>query len=302
MLKNGWKKQKMDWRIVMVMSFLIGVGIVLTLNSSALAQASDSKGSDSTAVVGVILGGLLGVVGGIVAAIVTSTQKIKELKEEFKLREKEQKRKEIAKLRRDYLNPLKLSAEELKDRLQELKYKQKKEDEARKTISWFNTVKDYTIRKGRDNEEFKFAEWSNGEGYFAVSTLYLTLAYFAAATRIREEMPFTILVPEYNEYIQKITHHTEKIRKDFGGLYGIWEEIQDSMGRIGLQSDDSIMDYKQFYSAILDETTCSGFINMADYYRNFQGRENLQSIIDSLEALITEYSQDGELYKELIEA
>lgn len=302
MLKNGWKKQKMDWRIVMVMSFLIGVGIVLTLNSSVLAQASNSKGSDSTAVVGVILGGILGVVGGIVAAIVTSTQKIKELKEEFKLREKEQKREEIAKLRRDYLNPLRLSAEELKERLKILENKQTDNAEAARIRPWFVKIKDYITRDCRHDERFEFSNWCNGgEGYFAVSTLYLTLAYFATATRIREEMPFTILVPKYNEYIKKITNHIEKIRTEFDGTYGIWEEIQDSIGKIALQADGGIMDYKQFYTALMDDDICSAFLRMADYYVDFKDKD-FKSIISSLEALIAEFSQDGELYKELIEA
>jgi hypothetical protein len=296
MLKNQWREPEKTLKIII--SFLIGIGIILILGKSALAQTNDSKASDiSTA----ILGGALGVVGGIVAAIVTSTQKIKELKEEFKLREKEQKREEIAKLRRDYLNPLRLSAEELKERLQILKDKQIDDAEAAKVRPWFVKVKDQITGNYRPDDRFAFSNWCNGgEGYFAVSTLYLTLAYFATATRIREDMPFTILVPKYNEYIKTITNHIEKIRTDFGGTYGIWEEIQDSMGKLALQVNDDIVDYKQFYTDILDDNHCSAFLRMADYYVDFKVKD-IETIINSLEALIAEYGQDGELYKELVE-
>ncbi|EKV01574.1 hypothetical protein Lepto7375DRAFT_3745 [Leptolyngbya sp. PCC 7375] len=300
MLKGKCKEHNVILRIAI--SFLIGIGIIFLFNPHVLAQASNSEGSSSIAVVGVILGGLFGIIGGIAAAIVTSTQKIKELKEEFRLHEKEQIRKEIAQLRRDYLNPLKLSADELKERLKTLKNKQSDGAEAARVRPWFVTIKDYITRDYRPDKNFSFSNWCNGgEGYFAVSTLYLTLAYFATATRIREEMPFTILVPKYNEYIKILTNHIEKTRMDFGGTYGIWEEIQDSIGRIALRSDGDIMDYKAFYTALMDDRTCSAFLRMADYYVDFKDKD-FASIISSLEALLDEFDHDGVLYKELIEA
>ena len=118
MLKEQWRRHKTPLR--MVINSLIGIGIVLILNSSVLAETNNPKtldSTDATDVIVVFVSGALGIVGGIVAAIFTSTQKIKELKEEFKLREKEQKREEIAKLRRDYLNPLRLSADRKSTRL-----------------------------------------------------------------------------------------------------------------------------------------------------------------------------------------
>ncbi|XGB43362.1 MAG: hypothetical protein LVS60_06300 [Nodosilinea sp. LVE1205-7] len=275
MLKEQWRRHKTPLR--MVINSLIGIGIVLILNSSVLAETNNPKtldSTDATDVIVVFVSGALGIVGGIVAAIFTSTQKIKELKEEFKLREKEQKREEIAKLRRDYLNPLRLSAEELKERLQILKDKQADNSEAARIRPWFVKIKDYITRDYRQDERFEFSNWCNGgEGYFAVSTLYLALAYFATATRIREEMPFTILVPKYNEYIKTITNHIEKIRTAFGGTYGIWEEIQDSIGKIALQPDGGIMDYKQFYTALMDDNICSAFLRMADYYVDFKDKD-----------------------------
>lgn len=186
MLKKNRRPQKTALKILI--NSLIGIGIVLILNSSAMAQTNGSKSSDPNAVIVLIVSGLLGIVGGIVAAYFTSTQNIKELKEEFKLHEKEQKREEIAKLRRDYLNPLRLSAEELKERLINLQDKQ-------------------------------------------------------------------------------INH----------------------------------MDYKQFYTALMDDNICSAFLRMSDYYVDFKDKD-FKSIISSLEALIAKFGQDSDLYQELIEA
>jgi hypothetical protein len=300
MLKKNRRQQKTALRILI--NSLIGMGIVLAIDFPAMAQTNDSKTSAFNAVIVVIVSSVLGIVGGIVAAYFTSTQNIKELKEEFKLHEKEQKREEIAKLRRDYLNPLRLSAEELKERLINLQDKQIDHNETARIRPWFVKIKDYITRDFRPNESFSFSNWCNGgEGYFAVSTLYLTLAYFASATRIREEMPFTILVPKYNEYIQKITHHIEQIRAAFGGTYGIWEEIQDSIGKIALRVDSDIMDYKQFYTALMNDNICSAFLRMSDYYVDFKDKD-FKSIISALEALIAEFDRDGKLYQELIEA
>ncbi len=280
--------------------FLLIIVMGSALTSSALAKTNNSSKSESDTVIGIVLSGILGLIGGVAGAIVTSTQKIKELQEEFKLHEQEQKREEVAKLRRDYLNPLRLSTEELKERLQLLKEKQRDDSEVKRITPWFIKIKDYVTGDYRPHEKSHFANWCNGgEGYFAVSTLYLTLAYFANATRIREEMPFTVLVPKYNEYIKIITQQIETIRTAFGGTYGIWEEIQDSLGKIALKSDKSIMNYKEFYTALMDDDTCPAFLRMADYYVDFKDKD-FQSIISSLTALISEYGKDGELYKELI--
>jgi hypothetical protein len=198
------------------------------------------------------------------------------------------------------LNPLRLSAEELKERLQTLKDKQSDWAAVAEARPWFIKVKDQITGDCRPDDRLAFSNWCNGLGYFAVSTLYLTLAYFATVTRIREEMPFTILVPRYNEYIKAITNHIEKIRTQLGREYGIWEEIQDSIGKIALQDYGKIMDYKQFYCALLDDNQCSAFLRIADYYVDFKDKD-FRSIILSLEDLINEFNQDGKLYKELIE-
>lgn len=72
-----------------------------------------------------------------------------------------------------------------------------------------------------------FVSWANGFGEFALSTLYITLVYFARAGTIRTELPFVQLsAGDDDELLDRLSH----VRRSLGGEYGIWVELQDSLG------------------------------------------------------------------------
>jgi hypothetical protein len=72
-----------------------------------------------------------------------------------------------------------------------------------------------------------FEEWANGFGEYSLSTLYITMVYFARAFKIRSERPYVRLGENDDS---QLTKKLNEVRKSFAGDYGIWEVIQDSLG------------------------------------------------------------------------
>jgi hypothetical protein len=79
-----------------------------------------------------------------------------------------------------------------------------------------------------------------------------------------------------------------KIRHSFGGDYGLYIEIQDSLGDYVTNQNGSIMNYKCFCSQLLDEWDYIWFLVLMDFYINFHKKfeEQKKAIRDSLNELI----------------
>ncbi len=83
------------------------------------------------------------------------------------------------------------------------------------------------LKSKAQGDQAAFASWANGWGEYSLSTLYSTMLYFARAARIRSELPFVRLSSDDDEELLK---KLSEVRKAFGGDYGIWESLQDSLG------------------------------------------------------------------------
>ncbi|BAZ28500.1 hypothetical protein NIES4074_09330 [Cylindrospermum sp. NIES-4074] len=99
-------------------SFLLTLIIfIITFQLPVFGQTNNPADSNTAS----SQGGILGLIGGAISGLITSwiaySSRIKTVEKKFELEQEEQRRKEIADLRKDYLNPLRLAAEELVVRL-----------------------------------------------------------------------------------------------------------------------------------------------------------------------------------------
>ncbi|HUP59169.1 MAG TPA: hypothetical protein VNA69_01985 [Thermoanaerobaculia bacterium] len=144
-----------------------------------------------------------------------------------------------------------------------------------------NTMNDV---KNRSHVDVEYARWANGFGHFALSTLYITVVYFACASKIRADLPFVNLSSGDD---RRLLDLLSKVRQAVGGEFGIWENLQDSFGSYVRRDDGSIMNYRHFCSLIGDEVTCPWFLRLIDFYRDLDRKlqEERQQMIRELRAL-----------------
>jgi len=198
-------------------------------------------------------------------------------KTEF-LQTMEKKRRE-EKNRIQYLNPLRISADDLLRRLEELNEKTVKEieeqdksenqkDSVPKCLESFTLVNEHEVK----NRPY-FDNWCNIEGYYAMSTLYITSVYFFRANKLRAEFPAAQLDPSQDE---KLLQLLSEIRVNFGKQFGIWEIIQDSIGAYIRRMDGSLMNYKEFCELVADPKHHVWFRSLIDFYVSFDKKINYE--------------------------
>ncbi|MEQ8161833.1 MAG: hypothetical protein ABRQ33_11640, partial [Smithellaceae bacterium] len=117
-----------------------------------------------------------------------------------------------------------------------------------------------------------------------VSTLYITAVYFAYASKIRREFPFIQLSSGDNK---ALLYRIADVRFSIGGKFGIWEALQDSLGRYLINEDGAIKNYRNFTEAISSEDAV-WFNRLIDFYKDIDKKleDHLENIESSLEALI----------------
>jgi hypothetical protein len=126
---------------------------------------------------------------------------------------------------------------------------------------WFKAIKDKSWQEPR-----AFAYWANDEGYFAVSTLYITAIYFHYAGAIRRDFPFIELVGgDETALLSRLSD----VRLSIGGKFGV-------------------RNYRQFCELIMSETDSAWLNRLVDFYRDLHLKldDHLGNIEDSLKQLI----------------
>lgn len=216
-------------------------------------------------------------IGGVVA-FATANRQIKGVREQWRREEQAEREREREKERIRYLDPLVVAAQDLLSKLQSLQ-----RDLVRRETFW----RDAFIRiKERDrSDRVQFAFDCNGFDAGATTALYVTAVYLARAKKIRSELPFVQLGPwDDKALLEKLT----AVRKAFGGTYGLWEELQDSIGSYVTQQDGAIMDYKGFCSQLLDPWDHIWFTRLIDFYKDAHMRQEAEipQVIVALEELI----------------
>jgi hypothetical protein len=101
------------------------------------------------------------------------------------------------------------------------------------------------------------AYWCNGEGFFAVSTVYATVIYFARAARARREY--------LNE--DALVTHLDAVSDAFAHPRGIFHLVQESVAECMLGAPDREPSYREFCERIYREEERPWFLGVLDYYR-----------------------------------
>ena len=218
-----------------------------------------------------------GVLGGIIAAVITARNKVHELEENYRLTQLAKENEERAKNQLQYLNPLRVSAMDLHGRLSDI------DDRiARKDSLLIDTLKELK-EKAEDTESF--VPWANGFGEFALSTLYITLIYFARAGTIRTELPFVQLsAGDDNELLDRLSN----VRRSLGGEYGIWSDLQDSLGSYLRRPEGrGLLSYREFCTELSKPSSFPWFNRAVRFYRdlNLKKPAERKEMIDSLNNL-----------------
>lgn len=211
---------------------------------------------------------------GILSALATTTF---QLRKRFSL----EKKKENDRLCIEYMHPLLVSAQDYLSRIMDLNRRLMNEDEKRQVAGWFQAVTG-KIESGKK----AFYDWANDEGFFAVSCLYITALYFSYASKVRRRYPFFELSEGNNK---DLLYHISDVRISAGGKFGIWEDIQDSLGDYLMEKDTGrIKNYREFCEMLSEPSQAVWFNRMLDFYRDFNIKleDQLENIELSLQGLI----------------
>lgn len=238
--------------------------------ASAASAAPAAKAMDDTTKVLLTL--FLAPLLGVVAAFFTTRYKLRQERDDDRDKEKEH-------IRLKILNPLLIAAEDLLDRLTDIERRRKDPAKAADMIRWFAQVKALPRQ-----DAGRLAFWANDEGYFAMSTLYVTAVYFYYASTIRRDFPFFELASGSES---TLLSHLSDARLSIGGKFGIWEAMQDSLGAY-LAKDATVKNYRQFCEMIIDEKEAPWLNRLVDFYRDVHMKldDHLGNIEHSLRALI----------------
>lgn len=231
--------------------------------------------NDATAaIVSAVIAGIVAVAVSLLAA----RSQAKELRKRFEYEQLAEKQRDREKKRIQYLDPLVVSATDLLAKINQLRHELNNKENFWKGT--FAEVKD----RDRTNKE-QFAFWCNGYGAGAVTTLYVTVVYFARACKIRSELPFIQLGPNDDRLLlSRLT----AVREAFGGENNLWVEMQDSLGEYVTGPDGRIMNYKEFCTKIIDPWEHIWFIRLLDFYRDIHIKRDreLPRIVSALEQLV----------------
>ncbi|HKQ54160.1 MAG TPA: hypothetical protein VJT74_17415 [Pyrinomonadaceae bacterium] len=203
--------------------------------------------------------------------------KVKELQKQVDIQQEAEIKREASRLRLKYVNPLRVSAQDLRLRLSAIAGKIENQRDCEEMEGWFNHVK-----SGRNNKD-EFALWCNGVGHFAMTTLHLTAVYLARAAKLRVEAPFREVNADYH---QQMLECLENVRQQLGGRYGLWQESQDSIGERVIKDGDGVISYKEFCSKLADDAEYPWFSRLVDFYRDIHlKRTDITQVADALQRL-----------------
>jgi hypothetical protein len=226
-----------------------------------------------------ILTAVFSILTAAATALITANFRLREIKQQSEIQQEVEKEREKSKIRIQYLNPLYISSKDLSTRLNDINSKLEGNNEKEIMLNNFRYFDENTIV----NEHF--GNWCNSDGYFCISTLYLTSVYFLHASRVRFELPFIQLSPNED---RKLLAHLSKVREAFGGRFGIWEIIQDSIGTYIKKDNNSVMNYREFCKEISDKSKFIWFGNLIGFYKDVGGKKphELKESISALKELL----------------
>jgi hypothetical protein len=183
-----------------------------------------------------------------------------------------------------YLDPLRIAAENFAWKLDTVEQKIRKHEPGGGGLEWmlrtFHYVKEPTmILPGKNPSFVEYGWWCNGEGFFAVSTIYAAAIYFLHARRARRECAKNI------ELMQKL----DAVRIALGHEFGVYVMLQDSMGEYVGDVRGIEIGYRQFCTKLFNEEERLWFLNLLDYFREIDKKtaDQRHAIMSALHDLLT---------------
>jgi hypothetical protein len=235
---------------------VLSLASIIGMVTPVLAKSTSQPGED--ALLKLVLPGFIGVLGGGITAFLTTSFRLKEFRMQSQIQQEIDKKREEEKNRIQYFNPLRISTEDLRRRLEEIISDMHGEEEKIRITNNFDYINEKNIANRRE-----FEKWCNIDGYFCMATLYVTSVYFSRANKLRSEFSIAQLDPAEDEELLELL---SKVRMAFGGRHGIWETIQDSIGSYTRKPDGTLMNYREFCGEIGDSNKHVWFRSLIDFY------------------------------------
>lgn len=231
---------------------------------------------------------VVGTLAGIISTLIASAYK-SYLDRSAELRKTQEQ------TRRDYLDPLRVSARDLRVCFQRVYTRVVSEKaiadpdlkENYNLRYWLRLCKDYIVNSNDrwtdDERRREFAMHSGGMGCEAASTLYFAACYLYCATRIRLKSPYIRLGGDDRQLIARI----DDVRAKFSQLE-FYSVTQDSTGVSMRNSTGEMKNYREFGETITSRSENVWFLTLADVFFKLhnQNTENANAFIASLDELI----------------
>jgi hypothetical protein len=230
----------------------------------------------------IVVPALLGILGGLLSAWFT-------MRSGYAIKQRERESEARDKLKLQYLDPLRVATQDLRDRLIEIRERQNRKD----------TLLTDTIQQLKSNKcghlpsdasynlwrnEVEFSAWANDIGCFALSTLRITALYFYRASKMLEELPYVELSVGQDVELRS---YLINVKRSLGGPYGVWHELQDSLGEYLVDGDNKIKNYKDFCYEIFDDKSYYWFLRLITFFQDFHLKtdDEVNNMIQSLNTL-----------------
>ena len=182
-----------------------------------------------------------------------------------------------------FLDPLRMAAESFAWKFFSIEQKIRDRAPGSGGLQWmihtFDCVKEpRSILSDRYPSFTEYGWWCNGEGFFAVSTLYATTVYLLHARRARRECVKDV----------QLMQRLEGVRRALGHEYGVYVLLQDSMGDFVRDDNGLEIGYRQFCTKLFNEDERLWLLNLLDYFRDIDKKtiEQRGTIIAALHELL----------------
>jgi hypothetical protein len=99
--------------------------------------------------------------------------------------------------------------------------------------------------------------------------LYITAIYFARANRIRLELPASHLEATVGQDLLK---HLQAAQDAFGGTYGIYQTLQDSIGALITKPDGTLYTFRDYCDSLRFRTNRMWYSRLLSFYNDFESK------------------------------
>lgn len=170
-----------------------------------------------------------------------------------------------------YLNPLRLFAEEVYYRLFEIRFESGASDWLRQSIDRDSDLSD------RDEE------WFAGAGCYLMSSCYFTACLFATITSVRRDIPYLRLGRNDDTELLRLTF---RVSRAFLRDLGVFYVTQHTMGR-ELHGKDGLLGYREFCQLVKRQDDCMWFSQLLRFYLALAAKDEraltrLDEVLDTI--------------------